>query len=246
MKRRRRRVSTRDPRSSTIRRPFAGIDVHNNTGRNPHYACVTHWEAAPIRLAGIFGRTVVHAPQPTGTLCHSLSDFVPTVTIECGRPGEVQGTEHAAEFLHACLHLAELPTHVLNPRRHRRVQNTCPSAGRLRTAQFALDTDAEPTGPKSLSSPIWTNGTSPHCPRERSSPASGWGGRCYRGVRRGNTDCRCRNRPGMRFDSKRMRPLDADAAKEDHRAGLPGIPDATHLVAHLRNRQKLSVINKVN
>ena len=124
------------------RRPFAGIDVHNNTGRNPHYACVSRWEAAPIRLAEIFGRTVVHAPQPTGTLCHSLSDFMPSVTLECGRPGEPRGTEHASQFLHSCLHLAELPMHALNPRDI----DAYKTHARLCVApdiRFALDTDPD-------------------------------------------------------------------------------------------------------
>jgi len=41
----------------------------------------------------------------------ALAGLCPAVTIECGRPGEPHGVEHAIEFLDACLHLSALPTH---------------------------------------------------------------------------------------------------------------------------------------
>ena len=41
------------------RKPFASIDIHNNTGRNPHYACVNILNPHCLQVAGMFGGTVV-------------------------------------------------------------------------------------------------------------------------------------------------------------------------------------------
>ncbi|MEO0852165.1 MAG: M14 family metallopeptidase, partial [Cyanobacteria bacterium J06648_11] len=43
---------------------FASIDIHNNTGRNPHYACITQLQPEFLHLATLFGRTAVYFTQP--------------------------------------------------------------------------------------------------------------------------------------------------------------------------------------
>jgi hypothetical protein len=93
------------------RRPFACVDVHNNSGLNPFYACVTRTEPAFLRLATLFSRSVVAFREPRGVAAAALAELCPAVTIECGKPGE--GDEHAAGFLDALLHLAEFPRHPL-------------------------------------------------------------------------------------------------------------------------------------
>lgn len=93
------------------RRVFASIDIHNNTGLNPHYACVNRLDDAFLHLATLFGRTVVYFLRPTGVQSMAFAELCPSVTIECGQPGQDYGIEHAREFVEACLHLAELPAH---------------------------------------------------------------------------------------------------------------------------------------
>lgn len=93
------------------RRVFASIDLHNNTGINPHYACVNALATRHLQLASLFGRTVVYFKTPKGTQSAAMSALCPAVTVECGKPGEPQGVEHAAEFVDACLRLAEVPRH---------------------------------------------------------------------------------------------------------------------------------------
>ena len=46
--------------------PFASIDIHNNTGNNPHYACVNRLDDLFLHLARLFGRTVVYFTKPVG------------------------------------------------------------------------------------------------------------------------------------------------------------------------------------
>jgi hypothetical protein len=88
---------------------FAAIDIHNNTGRNPHYALICNLDDHHCQLATLFGRTVVYARKPDTTCTWAMSALCPAVTLECGLPGEQAGIEHAAEFIDACLRLSDLP-----------------------------------------------------------------------------------------------------------------------------------------
>ena len=94
-----------------LRRPFACVDVHNNTGRNPHYACINRLSPNFMSLASLFSRTVVYFTRPDEVLSMAFAELCPAVTIECGRPGEPHGVEHAVEFIDACLHLSAYPVH---------------------------------------------------------------------------------------------------------------------------------------
>jgi succinylglutamate desuccinylase len=93
------------------RKLFASIDIHNNTGLNPHYACVNKLDNDFLQLGALFGRLLVHFTHPKGTQSAAFAEFCPAVTLECGRPGQEYGTEHAFELLDSCLHLAEIPSH---------------------------------------------------------------------------------------------------------------------------------------
>lgn len=90
---------------------FAAIDVHNNTGINPHYACINELDKAFLHLATLFGRTVVYFRRPDSVLSLAMSTLCPATTIECGKSEDLQGREHAKEFLNACLHLQAFPNH---------------------------------------------------------------------------------------------------------------------------------------
>ena len=92
---------------------FASVDVHNNTGLNPHYACVNVIDDRFLHLATMFSRTVVYFIRPCGVQSLAMSKYCPSVTLECGKPGQSHGVEHAAEYLNACLHLAEHPQHPI-------------------------------------------------------------------------------------------------------------------------------------
>ena len=84
---------------------FAAIDLHNNTGRNPHYACINRLEAPFLNLAALFGRTVVYFTRPRGVASMALARIAPAVTVECGHPEDAAGVDHAREMIDAVLHL---------------------------------------------------------------------------------------------------------------------------------------------
>jgi hypothetical protein len=95
------------------RRVFASVDLHNNTGRNPFYACVNRVEFPFLHLASLFSRTVVYFQRPRGVQAMAFAELCPAVTCECGKVGDPAGVPHAAEFLEGCLNLSEIPAHPL-------------------------------------------------------------------------------------------------------------------------------------
>lgn len=97
------------------RQPFASIDIHNNTGLNPHYACVNRLDPPFLQLATLFSRTVIYFLRPRGVQSLAFSELCPAVTVECGKAGNPHNTEHALEYIEACLHLAEFHRHAVSP-----------------------------------------------------------------------------------------------------------------------------------
>jgi succinylglutamate desuccinylase len=93
------------------RKVFAGVDIHNNSGINPHYACLRYLDQRFVNLATLFSRTVVYFTKPEGTLAQAFSKLCPVVTVECGPPGQIWGVEHAMSYLNTCLRLDEIPSH---------------------------------------------------------------------------------------------------------------------------------------
>lgn len=95
-------------------RLFASVDIHNNTGLNPHYGCINRLEPAFEQLATLFSRLVVYFIRPLGVQSAAFAELCPAVTLECGRPDQSYGVSHALEFIDSCLNLAELPAHPVH------------------------------------------------------------------------------------------------------------------------------------
>ena len=93
-------------------RPFASIDIHNNTGLSPHYGCLNRLAAADLHLARLFSRTVVYFEKPLGVQSIAMARLCPAVTVECGAVGAHSATAHAVEFVEACLALSHFPEHA--------------------------------------------------------------------------------------------------------------------------------------
>ncbi len=94
---------------------FASVDLHNNTGSNPHYGCVNELAPQYLQLATLFARTVVYFKQPVGVQSLAMARHCPAVTLECGQAGEHAALSHAVDFLDACLHLHHLPDQQVAP-----------------------------------------------------------------------------------------------------------------------------------
>jgi len=99
----------------TDRNLFASVDIHNNTGLNPHYGCINRLDPAYQQLATLFARFVVYFTRPKGVQSAAFAELCPAVTLECGRPDQTYGVKHAADFIDSCLNLAELPQTPVHP-----------------------------------------------------------------------------------------------------------------------------------
>lgn len=95
---------------------FASIDIHNNTGLNPHYGCINVLDKKYLSLAGMFSNTVVYFTNPKGVQSAAFAEICPSVTLECGQSGQMDGVSHAAGYLDMVLNLDQLtetvPEHI--------------------------------------------------------------------------------------------------------------------------------------
>lgn len=87
---------------------FASVDIHNNTGFNPHYSCISRLDDATLYLASLFAKTIVYFKSPKGAQSVAFSDFCPAVTLECGRPGDSEGIEKSFNLLLDLIHSESL------------------------------------------------------------------------------------------------------------------------------------------
>ncbi len=89
-------------------KPFASIDIHNNSGRNPHYAGINSLNGQFVNLASLFSETIIHFTSPDGIQSGAFAPFCPSVTIECGMSGTADGIEQTHTFLENLIRLATL------------------------------------------------------------------------------------------------------------------------------------------
>ena len=94
--------------------PFAAVDLHNNTGRNPHYACITDTRLQNRFLAARFNR-VAMVIRRQGISTMAFDGICPAVTLECGMPGNPSGIDAACQFIEDLLSMEYIadtePTH---------------------------------------------------------------------------------------------------------------------------------------
>ncbi len=95
--------------SMAARQPFASIDMHNNTGKNPHYGCINYLDHRFQHLAVLFSHIVVFFQTPKGVQSMAMAQLCPSITVECGKPHLPHGVEHAFDFLDTVLHLDDIP-----------------------------------------------------------------------------------------------------------------------------------------
>jgi hypothetical protein len=90
-------------------RLFASVDIHNNTGRNPHYGACTRLQASWLALARMFDRRVVFFQHPLGVQCEAFSKICPAITVECGLAGLKEGVPHCRGFVDRLINTSQLP-----------------------------------------------------------------------------------------------------------------------------------------
>ena len=132
------------------RNVFASIDIHNNTGLNPHYACINVLQQPFLQLATLFSRTIVYFIRPDSVQSMAFSKLCPAVTVECGKAGLSHNTEHAMTFVEGALHLDHFPEHAV-PNSDYELYHTVATVKVPQTVRYSFsDTDADLLFPRDL------------------------------------------------------------------------------------------------
>ena len=87
----------------------AVVDLHNNTGMNPHYSLLSELDPECLGLAGLFSDKAVYVVEPSTTLARAFRGRCPAVTLELGPVGDPGCEEHALSYLEKLLALPGLP-----------------------------------------------------------------------------------------------------------------------------------------
>ena len=88
--------------------PFASIDIHNNTGKNPHYGCINILNPHGLVLVSAFSDIAVYFTDPKGVQSSAFSDFCPSVVLECGQASDRSGEDHALSYIENILQMDSL------------------------------------------------------------------------------------------------------------------------------------------
>ncbi len=75
------------------------IDLHNNTGNNPCYSCISQKSLKHYNLAYAFSEKIVYFTDPIEAMSVVLSRHYPSITIEAGKSGDPVGIYKTVEFL---------------------------------------------------------------------------------------------------------------------------------------------------
>ncbi|NNJ51545.1 MAG: peptidase M14 [Gammaproteobacteria bacterium] len=90
------------------KKPFASIDIHNNTGKNPHYGCINILNPHGLVLASAFSKIAVYFTDPKGVQSSAFSGFCPSVVLECGQASDRSGEDHALSYIENILQMDSL------------------------------------------------------------------------------------------------------------------------------------------
>lgn len=92
------------------RRQFlAAVDLHNNTGHNPHYSVVTDLEPKNLGLAYLFSEKAVFMEEPDTVLIRIFADRCPAVALEVGPIGDPRCAVRVTDYVGRCMELDEVP-----------------------------------------------------------------------------------------------------------------------------------------
>ena len=90
-------------------KPWCGIDIHNNSGPNPHYSVVTDVRRKTLALATLFSNKVIFTDHTLDILAHGVSSHCPALTIETGTVDDPASERRAYAFLERLNTIGRVP-----------------------------------------------------------------------------------------------------------------------------------------
>ncbi|MFC2058006.1 M14 family metallopeptidase, partial [Campylobacterota bacterium] len=102
---------------------FAAIDLHNNTGKNPPYGCISSVNEKNKYLSSFFNHIAMVFHIPKGVSTMAFDDICPAITLECSTPGNRLGIDRAVALIDDLLHMDHFPDKPLPSHDLQLVQN---------------------------------------------------------------------------------------------------------------------------
>jgi len=84
---------------------WASIDIHNNTGSNPYYACINGRDRSSLALASMFSNDIIYFEEPHSVQAIAFTRLCTSVTLECGKSGDQNGIDKIVAYLKQVLSL---------------------------------------------------------------------------------------------------------------------------------------------
>jgi hypothetical protein len=88
---------------------FAAIDLHNNTGKNPPYGCISVVNEKNKYLSSFFNHIAMVFHTPKGVSTMAFDDICPAITLECSTPGNPLGIDKAVALIDDLMHMDHFP-----------------------------------------------------------------------------------------------------------------------------------------
>ncbi|MBT8344599.1 MAG: succinylglutamate desuccinylase/aspartoacylase family protein [Sulfurovum sp.] len=89
---------------------FASVDLHNNTGQNPHYGCISVVNEDNKYLCTLFNHIGMVFTSPKGVSTMAFDTLCPAITLECSTPGNKPAKEKAYALIDDLMHMDHFPT----------------------------------------------------------------------------------------------------------------------------------------
>ncbi len=102
---------------------FAALDLHNNTGKNPPYSCISVVNEKNKYLSSFFNHIAMVFHTPKGVSTMAFDDICPAITLECSTPGNSLGIEKAVALIDDLMHMDHFPNKPLPSHDLQLVQN---------------------------------------------------------------------------------------------------------------------------
>lgn len=103
---------------------FAAIDLHNNTGVNPHYGCISNVNEENKHLCTLFNHIGMVFKSPKGVSTMAFDTLCPAITLECSTPGNKPAKEKAFLLIDDLMHINHFPTKPVAKHDLQLVQNS--------------------------------------------------------------------------------------------------------------------------
>ncbi len=88
---------------------FASVDLHNNTGHNPHYSVVTDLSPRNLGLAYLFSDKAVYVQEPDTVLTRIFANRCPAIALEVGPVGDPRCDDRVYDYVARLLELDAIP-----------------------------------------------------------------------------------------------------------------------------------------